>query len=156
MLYCINSHCFCWLPSCLLGVCCIPIRWTMPGEPMVLMQSLHRYKWEQTAYQLGSHGVLTLFNRVSGVVLFTRSESIINNIFEWFSNVFDGNVMIPGFCSFCLVVIEPVWKHGSPSCRQRKNKKFTYHLHYRGTCGYVYISLLDSNLQLLISSPILR
>ncbi len=42
---------------------------------------------------------------------------------------------------FPLVVIEPVWKHGSPSCRQRKDKGFTHHLHHRGTCGWVHVSL---------------
>lgn len=42
------------------------------------------------------------------------------------------------FCSFSHAVIKPIWKYGTPSCRQRKDKKLTHHLHHRGACWYVY------------------
>lgn len=40
-----------------LGVCYIPVQWIMPGEPMALMQSLHRYCNDDWII----HGVLYMY-----------------------------------------------------------------------------------------------
>lgn len=44
--YCVNTislYIFLYA-SWFLGVCYIPVHWTMPGEQMALMQLLHRYQ----------------------------------------------------------------------------------------------------------------
>lgn len=65
----------------------------------------------------------------------------IKGLFRCPDNVFY-KMMHFFFCSFSHAVIKPIWKYGTPSCRQRKDKKLTHHLHHGGACWYVHHSPL--------------